>query len=1183
MKRLLIVLLISFPLLTFCQLSPITGGRILNATTAFGAPVAVGTTVHNTSTNQYFFCIANTLSTQTLTSAAANFKEINTQWSTNGTSIYYNTGNIGIETTNPETNLHVDGAFYIKGANGDVNGSGNITNSDVIFARNYLLATARVTPGYISRMDLAGIGFVPYGYWYNIFKISSASFPISGSDLISYHAKRLFGYSYGHYIDDSIHSSVSLRDSVFLPKVDKITTITSNDSLAILRSCVDVHSGFNDKTRKVVVAPISSLPFEGTIGLGTTAQYWRGDKSWQTLPVAPTSLWSMKSGSTSDMYSTPTGNIGIGTSSPDYKLHVFNSTDNAIYGSSTGAVGVKGTSTNSTGVYGTSAQGTGVHGMTNDGTGTYGGSTNGKGMWGVSAHSYGGYFTSGDGTALFAQTTSGYSGIFMGGNVGIGMTNPSYKLDVTSSGVNTIKGTSTHATGSGVSGSGYIGVFGSGSSYGLSGLSTSGSGVIGQSTSSNGGSFSSSTGPGLTATSASGYAAIFLDGNIGIGTASPTSKLHVVGTMNVTGKTILGDTSTITNEFITGNKYFITDANTGLFINTYGYGPVFNSVRYNGTYSSPTTVVLNDILLNQSARGYNGSAVTTARAAIRVAAEESWTTTANGTRMYFLTTLNGSTVAEERMRITNDGNVGIGLSNPTARFEVNGDIHSMKQLRIDSLPVTVNPIDLLVMTTDDTVRRVSLSILADSVLARASVSVGESSQYFHSDSLLSPMYDISGAVVSKGMQYMYLMRGNDTYLIRSLDGGKTFEPDSVSTDGSARRLLCSKKGNIVITELSSYVTGISNDYGATFMVQPESYTSYKINYSGSLIIIKTSDGATGFVTEFGEYFRNHIGDTVQQIEMNDSASVIYLLSSNNYRLYKSIDYGLSFTPCAENQLSEFYLTSVDSILYAKDQSNGTLEVSYDYGATFQYVRYNSDRVMPSNLTNVYFCISENGTLVTYDDGISTQTIMGRNFPDTLTFFNTASTEFSISKDGNIVLLSSVSNRYGELYDNFTYAYRYDIAPYHMSLLTTDITNGFIYSGSDGQLFTGKLMPKIKIGEPKKVVEIINPVIGNIIYKPIYIPAGCTFITHDMFGKDMRVTTDLSSSLVNDPQIEHGEYDGQEITITCLSGGAFTIYERYGWRTAPGSSLVMGPFYSVTLKFINEIEEWLVVSLYPQTK
>jgi hypothetical protein len=95
-------------------------------------------------------------------------------------------------------------------------------------------------------------------------------------------------------------------------------------------------------------------------------------------------------------------------------------------------------------------------------------------------------------------------------------------------------------------------------------------------------------------------------------------------------------------------------------------------VRYNGTAASKSPVTNNDHLLRIGARGYYDPSNTTyEKAAIFFKATQNWSSTANGTKISFLTTSNNSTITNERMLIDQNGNIGIGTSAPTAILQIN--------------------------------------------------------------------------------------------------------------------------------------------------------------------------------------------------------------------------------------------------------------------------------------------------------------------------------------------------------------------------------------------------------------------------------------------------------------------------------------------------------------------------------
>jgi hypothetical protein len=134
-------------------------------------------------------------------------------------------------------------------------------------------------------------------------------------------------------------------------------------------------------------------------------------------------------------------------------------------------------------------------------------------------------------------------------NVGIGMTNPSYKLDVTGEGDNVY---AIHGKAFGIG----IGMHGeSDSSYGVYGVSSSSIGVYGESDSSIGVYGYSRDHLGICGMSLNGYGGFFVGeknyflGNVGIGTIDPGVSLHIDGGSDVkittpnTGYLIMGSST----------------------------------------------------------------------------------------------------------------------------------------------------------------------------------------------------------------------------------------------------------------------------------------------------------------------------------------------------------------------------------------------------------------------------------------------------------------------------------------------------------------------------------------------------------------------------------------------------------------------------------------------------------------
>jgi hypothetical protein len=148
---------------------------------------------------------------------------------------------------------------------------------------------------------------------------------------------------------------------------------------------------------------------------------------------------------------------------------------------------------------------------------------------------------------------------------------------------------------------------------------------------------------------------IFNNGtNVGIGMTNPLVKLNI------------GDnTTTIVSVNSAGNA-----VNSKMTV-----------TRSRGTLTVPTALAIGDILGEYDFTGHDGTNYNTS-SRISATATETFTVSARGSHMQFYTTQTGTNTLSEKMRINDNGRVGIGSTNPDTKLHLLGN--SFESLKIQT-------------------------------------------------------------------------------------------------------------------------------------------------------------------------------------------------------------------------------------------------------------------------------------------------------------------------------------------------------------------------------------------------------------------------------------------------------------------------------------------------------------------
>lgn len=184
----------------------------------------------------------------------------------------------------------------------------------------------------------------------------------------------------------------------------------------------------------------------------------------------------------------------------------------------------------------------------------------------------------------------------------------------------------------------------------------------------------------------SAQAVLDSNGRMGIGTTTPGVTLDIVSRTpstavgaNRTGVSVSSEGTDV------GSRYFARYAGTSRT-------PIFQGLSSGGTLAAPTVTADGRALVEFSGAGYDGTDWVTG-SAISMRATQDWSAAGQGSDIRFITTGNGATSNSEKMRLDPSGNLGIGLTSPTAvlNIKAGGSLEGTSPLKFTTGALLTTP------------------------------------------------------------------------------------------------------------------------------------------------------------------------------------------------------------------------------------------------------------------------------------------------------------------------------------------------------------------------------------------------------------------------------------------------------------------------------------------------------------